>query len=97
MENKRILYPNVDTGGVHCIFPVPDCGIPLEMIAQKDVPPNTPFVIVDANDLPSFTFFEAWEMDFTENHGTGADFGYGSNNHVVGWLPNGTPILEYRP
>jgi len=97
MENKRILYPNTETGGVHCIFPAPGCGIAIETIAQKDVPCGLPYVIVDADDLPSFTFFEAWEMDFMSNHGVGADFGIGSTNAVVGWLPNGTPILENRP
>lgn len=92
---KRILYPN-NEGGLHCIFPILDSGIPLEMIALKDVPTGVPYIICDETDLPSFTFFSAWEADFTNAHGVGADFGIGSDNHVIGWLPNGQPIFENR-
>jgi hypothetical protein len=94
--NQRILYPNTETGGVQCIFPAADCGLSIETIALKDVPVGLPYVIVEADDLPSFTFFEAWEMDFANSHGFGADYGVGSTNAVIGWLPNGTPILENR-
>jgi hypothetical protein len=35
---QAIIYPN-DQGGIAIILPAPDCGIPLEEIARKDVPP----------------------------------------------------------
>jgi hypothetical protein len=35
---QAIIYPN-DQGGIAIILPAPGCGIPLEEIARKDVPP----------------------------------------------------------
>jgi hypothetical protein len=35
---QAIIYPN-DKGGIAIILPAPGCGIPLEQIARKDVPP----------------------------------------------------------
>ena len=64
--NQRIIYPN-DDGGVAIIIPAPDCGLTIEEIAAKDVPPIVvfgpegsvlsssprPFKIVDVTDLPT--------------------------------------------
>ena len=59
--NQRIIYPT-DEGGVSVIIPAPDCGLTIEQIAAKDVPPGQPFRIVDAADIPADrTFREAWE------------------------------------
>ena len=58
--NQRIIYPNAD-GGVAVIIPA-DCGLTIEQIAAKDVPPNTPYSIVSAEDIPTDrTFRDAWE------------------------------------
>jgi hypothetical protein len=62
--NKRIIYPK-DGGGIAIITPAEDCGLTIEEIAQKDVPPNTPYKIIDATDLPQDRLFrEAWEYEF---------------------------------
>ena len=62
--NKRIIYPK-DEGGIAVIIPIEDCGLTIEEIAQKDVPPNKPYKIVDVTDLPQDRIFrEAWEYEF---------------------------------
>ena len=62
--NQRIIYPK-DDGGVAVIIPVPDCGLTIEEIAEKDVPDGKPFKIIDASEIPTDrTFRNAWE--FTE-------------------------------
>jgi hypothetical protein len=38
MTDQRIIYAS-DDGGVAVIIPAPGCGIPLQEIARKDVPP----------------------------------------------------------
>lgn len=71
--NQRIIFPN-DEGGVAVIIPAPECGLTIEEIAAKDVPPVVvmqdgvvvsstprPFKIVDVSDIPSDrTFRGAW-------------------------------------
>ena len=70
---KRIIYPS-DDGGVCVIVPAPECGLTIEEIAAKDVPPivvmqdgvvvsstHRPYEIVDVADIPSDrTFRGAW-------------------------------------
>ena len=59
--DKRIIYPT-DEGGVAILIPSPDCGLTIEEIAAKDVPPGKPYKIVDVTDIPSDrTFRNAWE------------------------------------
>lgn len=71
--NSRIIYPT-DNGGVAVIIPADECGLTIEEIAAKDVPPVVvmqdgvvvsstprPFEIVDVADIPSDrTFRGAW-------------------------------------
>jgi len=71
---KRIIYPT-DNGGVAVIVPAPECGLTIEQIAAKDVPPVVvmqngvvvsstprPYKIVDVSDIPEDrTFRNAWE------------------------------------
>ena len=58
--NSRIIYPT-DDGGIAIIVPA-DCGLTIEQIAAKDVPPNRPYKIVDVSDIPTDrTFRDAWE------------------------------------
>lgn len=64
MENQRIIYPTPE-GGVAIIIPAPECGLTIEQIAAKDVPPGVAFKIVDVSEIPEDrTFRAAWE--FTE-------------------------------
>ena len=90
-----IAYKNEKTGGVVIVTPAPQCSLTLEQIAQKDVPPNVPYVFIDEANLPdAWEFFDAWEIDITEPHGHGANFGYGSYYAVTGYNPDGSPILR---
>ena len=59
--NQRIIYPT-DDGGVAVIIPAPNCGLTIDEIAAKDVPPDKQFKIVDVSDIPmDRTFRAAWE------------------------------------
>lgn len=59
--NLRIIYPN-DQGGVSVIVPSKNCGLTIEEIAKKDVPPGKPYKIIDVSEIPSDrTFRNAWE------------------------------------
>ena len=63
MSDKRIIYATPD-GGVAVIVPAPNCGLSIEEIAAKDVPPGVDFQIVDAADIPSDrTFRNAWTLE----------------------------------
>ena len=77
---KLIIYPN-DNGGICILTPAPECGLSLQEIAAKDVPPIVvygpeqsvvsssprPYKIVDAADIPADrTFRNAWTADFSE-------------------------------
>lgn len=58
---QRIIYPTPE-GGVAIIIPAPECGLTIEEIAAKDVPPNITYKIVDVADIPSDrTWRQAWE------------------------------------
>lgn len=58
--DQRIIYPN-ELGGVSIIIPA-DCGLSIEEIAQRNVPPGTPYKIVSVADIPTDrTFRDAWE------------------------------------
>lgn len=59
--NQRVIYPTPD-GGVAILVPIADCGLTLEEIIAKDVPPGVPYKIIDAADIPADrTFRNAWE------------------------------------
>ena len=60
---KRIIYKTPD-GGVAVLVPSPEYlqDHTMEDLAAKDVPPNTPFEIVDTDTVPTDrTFRNAWE------------------------------------
>lgn len=62
MQDKRIIYPTPE-GGVAIIVPAPNCGLTIEEIARKDVPPGVDYRIVDVADIPEDrTFRNAWEF-----------------------------------
>jgi hypothetical protein len=70
---NRILYPT-DTG-VAVIIPTGE--LPIEDVAQKDVPAGVPFVFATVeDDIPADRDFRgAWEADFTnpDGYGIGAE------------------------
>lgn len=71
--DKRILYP-LSNGGVAVIHPTNE--LPFEEVCRKDVPADTPYLIVDAATIPTDrTFRSAWEADFSnpDGYGIGAD------------------------
>ena len=71
--NQRIIYQN-EEGGVSILIPTGELSI--EEVARKDVPANTPYLIVNTEDIPSDrTFRNAWEADFSnpDGYGIGAD------------------------
>lgn len=60
MNQKVIIYKT--DNGVAIMYPVLDCGLSIEQIADKDVPAGAPYKIIDASELPSdYTFRNAWE------------------------------------
>ena len=82
--DQVVIYPN-DSGGVAVITPAPECGLPVMQIALKDVPPGKPFLIISGSSIPQTTlFFQAFEADFSNPDGYGADYGTGSTKDVVG-------------
>jgi hypothetical protein len=91
---KIIIYINSD-GQLVEVIPNLNCGLSIEQIALKDVPADTPFKIIDRQDIPSdLTFRDAWTMDMSSPDGYGADYGIGSEHAVDGWNANGTPIIR---
>ena len=84
---KRIVFTNND-GGISIIVPSLDCGLSTEDIAAKDVPFGTPFIIVDASDVPSDrTFRGAWRADTQSTpDGHGAEYGAGTARVVPAFL-----------
>ena len=68
----RIIYPLDD--GIAVVIPSGE--LPLEDVAAKDVPAGTPYMLLDASDLPTDrTFRAAWTADFSapDGYGIGAD------------------------
>lgn len=60
--NERIVYQNQE-GGISIIVPVDGCGLTLEQIIAKDVPPGAVYQVVDVADLPTDrTFRDAWTL-----------------------------------
>lgn len=71
-----IIHPNQFGPGIAILTPVIDCGIPLEEIARKDVPPGVPYKFIKNTDLPKdYHFAAAWDADFSnpDGYGVGPD------------------------
>jgi len=61
--SHAIIYPQ-DNGIIALVMPTGE--LPIELVAQKDVPAGKPYLIVPYDDIPAdHTFFGAWEADFT--------------------------------
>jgi hypothetical protein len=70
---NRIIFQN-ETGGISVIIPTGE--LPIEDVAQKDVPAGAPYLFADVADIPDDRSFRgAWEADFSnpDGYGTGAD------------------------
>jgi hypothetical protein len=71
---KIIIYPQ-ENNSIAVTYPTGE--IPIEEVARKDTPPNTPYLIIDDSKLPKEydEFFGAWEADFSnpDGYGIGAD------------------------
>jgi hypothetical protein len=70
---NRIIFQN-ETGGISVIIPTGE--LPIEDVAQKDVPAGVPYLLADVADIPDDrTFRGAWEADFSnpDGYGIGAD------------------------
>jgi hypothetical protein len=66
----KIIYPN-DIGGVAVVYPTGE--IPVERVAEKDVPAGKPFRYVEDGDLPADgVYLEV--PDFTNPDGYGRGF-----------------------
>jgi hypothetical protein len=95
----RIIYPN-DDGTLAIVSPTPDFLENVSTImhvALKDVPPGKPFKIIPFEVLPTdYTYWASWEYDFTDNDGYGADYGTGSDNDVIAWNADGTPVIKVK-
>lgn len=73
---SQLIIHESETGGVTLVIPAPDCGIPIEEIARKDVPAGVPYHIIDESQVPEdHTFYAAWEADFSnpDGYGIGAE------------------------
>jgi len=65
---NRIIYPTAD--GIAVLIPTGE--LPIEDVAAKDVPAGTPYLLIDASDLPTDRMFRAaWEADFSAPTGYG--------------------------
>ena len=76
---NKIIFQNLDNS-IGIITPTNEAlsFATIEQIAEKDVPHNLPYWIVDASTIPTVrTFREAWEID--ESLGEPDGFG-GENN-----------------
>ncbi len=72
MANK-IIYP-LENGSIAIIHPTGE--LPFEEVCRKDVPANTPYIIIDESVIPTDrTFRSAWEADFSnpDGYGIGSD------------------------
>jgi hypothetical protein len=70
-----IIYKN-DAGGVSVVNPTQEALdlYGLETIAQKDVPHNKPFKIIEASDLPERSKRNQWDIDVADlTDGIGAE------------------------
>ena len=67
--SKVILFPQ-ENGNVAVMASTG--ALSVEETAKKDVPTGTPYLIVNASELPVDVPQEAWVVDFSEPHGFGS-------------------------
>jgi hypothetical protein len=64
--SKVIVYPTKENTFA-VIYPILECGIPLNEIARKDVPATLPYLIVDAESVSQ----EGAQFNFSTPDGIG--------------------------
>jgi hypothetical protein len=64
--SKVIVYPTSESSFA-VIYPILECGIPLNEIARKDVPANKPYLIVDTTMVEQ----DSVQFDFSNPDGIG--------------------------
>lgn len=90
--SQIIIYPKEDT--ISIIFPLTECGFSVEEIAQKDVPENIPYLIIEDSQLPNDrTFRNAWQADFSNPDGYGISDAEWLNLHPPKEINNTVPPL----
>jgi hypothetical protein len=90
---KKIIYPNLN-GGIIILTVTGE--IPFEEICRKDVPANTPYIIVDESLIPTDREFrDAWEMDFSnpDGYGIGQDAWFAEQEAKKPPTPEPTPTV----
>jgi hypothetical protein len=93
MDDVVIVYKN-NADKITLCFPCHDSGLTIEQIAKKDVPYNVPYKVFPRESLPDFTFSDAFEVDFSNPDGYGANWGVGTTKDVMGWNEDGSPVLR---
>lgn len=72
----------------------PDNEKDINEIAKIVVPSDVPYLIVKSEEIPlDIRFSEAWEADFSDPDGYGADYGPGYEKEVIGWNEDGKPVI----
>jgi hypothetical protein len=96
--NQAIIYIQ-DNDIPAIVIPTQEAldSIGIMAIAMKDVPSGKPFKFFDASDFPQDWPQEVFDVDMTNPDGTGADYGFGSRNAVIGWNEDRTPITQEEP
>lgn len=56
-----IAFTN-DANKVSILSPSPNSGLTLEQIAQKDIPQNSPYIILDESELPDQRDRDRWKI-----------------------------------
>lgn len=68
-----VIFPT-DEGNVGILYPS-DCGLSLDDIAKKDIPPGKPYRFISDEDTPKdHLFFNAFEADFSNPDGYGLGY-----------------------
>jgi hypothetical protein len=90
----RIIYPN-GQGGIAVIYPSNE--ILIEEVALKDVPVGVPFLYVEDSDIPTDRSLRAaWEADFSNPHGYGADYGVGTPWLVIAYKEGRASLVRHE-
>lgn len=71
---QKIIFED-SSGGIVVLHPTGE--VPIDVVARKDVPQDTPYKIIDVADVPTDrTFRAAWEADLSQPDGYGDPEGY---------------------
>lgn len=90
---KVIIYTIDGFQNFVVVTPAPQCEIPIEMIAKKDVPRDVGFWIRETyiNEQKEIAVNYPKEGDAPD--GYGSDFGEGSKYDAIGWTDQNLPLV----